>query len=52
MNDSTMRLMETFFYQKIMLYHDLLHCFNAEREALIEINCGRLPKKKRKYLQR
>ena len=42
MDDSTLRLMETFFYQKIMLYHDLLHCFNAEREALIEINLDQL----------
>ena len=42
MDDSTVRLMETFFYQKIMLYHDLLHCFNAEREALIEIDLDQL----------
>ncbi len=42
MDDSPMRLMETLFYQKIMLYHDLLHCFNAEREALIEIDLDQL----------
>ena len=42
MDASSMHLLESLFYQKIMLRHDLLHCFNAERKALMEIDLDQL----------
>ncbi|MGA8179346.1 MAG: flagellar export chaperone FlgN, partial [Desulfobacterales bacterium] len=33
---------ETLFYKKIMLYNDLLYCFEAERKALIDIDINKL----------
>jgi hypothetical protein len=42
MDTLTMDVIEKFFYEKIMLYNDLLHCFEAERKALIEIDINRL----------
>lgn len=33
---------EKLFFKKIMLYNDLLHCFKAEKEALISINLDKL----------
>jgi hypothetical protein len=38
MEPLVMDMIEKFFYKKIMLYNDLLHCFEAERKALIEID--------------
>jgi hypothetical protein len=42
MDTLIMDMIEKFFYKKIMLYNDLLHCFEAERKALIEININKL----------
>jgi flagellar biosynthesis/type III secretory pathway chaperone len=42
MEPLVMNMIEKLFYKKIMLYNDLLHCFEAERKALIEININRL----------
>jgi hypothetical protein len=42
MEPLVMDMIEKFFYKKIMLYNDLLHCFEAERKALIEIDINRL----------
>jgi FlgN protein len=42
MDTLTMDVIEKFFYEKIMLYNDLLHCFEAERKALIDIDINRL----------
>ena len=35
-------LIEKLFYEKIMLYDDLLHCFKAETELLIRIDLDKL----------
>ena len=42
MDTLTMDVIEKFFYEKIMLYNDLLHCFEVERKALIEIDINKL----------
>lgn len=42
MNDNTLKSLEELFYQKIMLYHDLLSCFKEEREALVNIEMEKL----------
>ena len=42
MNTPVMDMIEKFFYKKIMLYNDLLHCFEAERKALINIDINEL----------
>ena len=42
MEDATVESVEKLFYQKIMLYHDLLHCFEREKEALINIDLDKL----------
>ena len=42
MDTLTMDMIEKFLYEKIMLYNDLLHCFEAERKALIGININKL----------
>ena len=42
MDTPTMDMIEKLFYKKIMLYNDLLHCFEAERKALIEIDISKL----------
>ncbi len=38
----TVDTIEKLFYKKIMLYNDLLHCFEEERKSLIRININRL----------
>ncbi len=42
MDTLVMDMIETFFHKKIMLYNDLLHCFEAERKALIDIDINKL----------
>jgi len=42
METSNVRLIEKLFYQKIMLYHDLLYCFKHERESLINLDLDKL----------
>jgi len=42
MDTLVMDMIEKFFYKKIMLYNDLLHCFEAERKALINIEINEL----------
>jgi FlgN protein len=42
MDTLVMDMIEKFFYKKIMLYNDLLHCFEAERKALIVIDINKL----------
>jgi len=42
MEASSVRLIEKLFFQKIMLYDDLLYCFKAERESLISISLDKL----------
>ena len=42
MDDSTIESLEKFFYQKIMLYDDLLDCFKKERESLINVDLDKL----------
>ena len=38
MNDNKVKSLEELFYQKIMLYDDLLNCFKRERESLMNID--------------
>jgi len=38
----TVDTIEKLFYKKIMLYNDLLHCFEEERKSLISINLNKL----------
>jgi len=38
MNDTALKSLEELFYQKIMLYNDLLNCFKEERESLVNID--------------
>lgn len=38
----TVDTIEKLFYKKIMLYNDLLYCFEAERKSLIAININKL----------
>ena len=48
----TVDTIEKLFYKKIMLYNDLLHCFEEERRSLISIDLNklwRLSKKKDEY---
>ncbi|MBU0986444.1 MAG: flagellar protein FlgN [Proteobacteria bacterium] len=41
--EGTVALMvENLYYQKIMLYNDLLHCLNEERASLIRIDLDKL----------
>jgi hypothetical protein len=42
MEESLIHLIETFFYQKIMLYDDLLRYLNEETVALINIDMDKL----------
>jgi hypothetical protein len=42
MDTLVMDKIENLFFKKIMLYDDLLHCFEAERKALIGINISKL----------
>ena len=42
MDDMIIHSLERLFYRKIMLYNDLLHCFEKEREYLINIDLDRL----------
>jgi hypothetical protein len=42
MEESLIQLIEAFFYQKIMLYDDLLGYLNEERASLIHIDMERL----------
>ena len=42
MDDHIIQSLEKLFYQKIMLYHDLLHCFEKEQESLITIDMDTL----------
>jgi len=38
----TVDSIEKLFYKKIMLYNDLLHCFEEERKSLISIDLSKL----------
>jgi hypothetical protein len=42
MDDTIIQLLERLFYNKIMLYNDLLHCFKKERESLLNIDVDNL----------
>ena len=42
MNDNKVKSLEELFYQKIMLYDDLLNCFKRERESLMNIDMENL----------
>jgi flagellar biosynthesis/type III secretory pathway chaperone len=42
MNDTALKSLEELFYQKIMLYNDLLNCFKEERESLVNIDMEKL----------
>jgi hypothetical protein len=42
MNENTVHLLEDFFQRKIILYDDLLHCLEKERESLVTINMDAL----------
>lgn len=42
MDENIIQLLEKLFFTKIMLYHDLLDCFNKERESLINIDLDNL----------
>jgi hypothetical protein len=42
MEDAVVELVEELFSRKIMLYHDLLHCFRQEKESLLRIDLDRL----------
>jgi len=38
MDENTVHLLEDLFQRKILLYDDLLHCLEKERESLVTIN--------------
>lgn len=42
MDDAIIHSLEKLFYKKIMLYNDLLHYFNKEKESLINIDLDKL----------
>jgi len=42
MDDTLVQSLEKLFFKKIMLYNDLLHCFNKERESLVNIDLDKL----------
>ena len=42
MNENTVHLLEDLFQRKIILYDDLLHCLEKERESLVTINMDAL----------
>ena len=42
MDDTTIQSLERLFYEKIMLYNDLLHSLKRERESLIDIDLEKL----------
>lgn len=42
MEEPIVRLIDKLFYNKIMLYNDLLHCLKYERESLINIDLDKL----------
>jgi len=42
MNESTVHQLEDLFQRKIILYDDLLHCLEKERESLVTINMDAL----------
>ena len=42
MDDDCIHSLEKLFFKKIMLYHDLLDCFNKERKSLITIDLDNL----------
>ena len=42
MDDTVMQSLERLLHKKIMLYYDLLRCFNQERESLITIDLDKL----------
>ena len=42
MNENTVNLLEDLFQRKIILYDDLLHCLEVERESLVTINMDAL----------
>ncbi len=42
MNTFTIDTIEKLFYKKIMLYNDLLYCFEEERKSLIRIDLNKL----------
>ena len=42
MEEAVVRMIESLFYKKIMLYNDLLGSLNAERESLISIDLDNL----------
>lgn len=42
MDDTIMQSLEKLFYQKILLYNDLLDCFKREKESLLNIDLDSL----------
>ena len=42
MEEMIIQSIEKLFYEKILLYNDLLHCFMNERESLINIDLDKL----------
>jgi predicted XRE-type DNA-binding protein len=42
MDDTIIQSLEKLFYNKIMLYNDLLDCFKKEREVLINLDLDKL----------
>ena len=42
MNENTVNLLEDLFQRKIILYDDLLHCLEQERESLVTISMDAL----------
>lgn len=42
MEYSFVQMIENLFYQKILLYNDLLHCFKEERASLVQIDVDKL----------
>jgi hypothetical protein len=42
MDDRNVQRLEKLLHEKILLYNDLLHCLNEERESLINVDLDRL----------
>jgi hypothetical protein len=54
MDERIIQTLENLIYEKIILYNDLLHCLEKERETLIKIDMDDLweiSKKRRNMLQ-
>jgi hypothetical protein len=55
MDERAIQLLERLLHKKIMLYHDLLECFEKERESLINVDLDdlwRISKKKEELGER